>query len=279
METQSPVPDEFISTEQDDTSPLNKLVSDAAAQVSFGEGYSVQTVDTPGLYLALKGKGLGPDSRAKLDDSETNDSALKGLSFNQEKVTSQIFSIMEHGEPIGVMTFNIAPKSYIEKEKYLKRESDGIRIVDFRTLTNGEGADFYIIPAWTELAEGFKGSFTIAKSGMKLFDSILGVLVNEAPENTWVESVAQGEIAELRSGEDPRDRFERVKKIRELTDQEFGTLIPLSEFPFSIESFGKNGVGSSATVSNSRRIGLVQAENIASDGSLGPVFIKKVAKE
>lgn len=252
--------------------PFAQEILDAAASVRFTEDRRVVPVISEVQAADIANSGLGRDGRTSLENREAVASVFEGLAFDPEKVRSQMFSLMEGEHPIGVMTFHIVPKSYIEKQRYFKREESGLRIVDYAAVTGGELPEFCIIPAWTELLKTHRKQARIIAPAVRAFDKMYEVIKEEAPEGTWVESVPSGILAAGAEGEPKEAMIARVRSVIELSKNDVGTLIPFNSLPFGMEAFGVYGEESSATKTNAIRIGLTQVEGIASNGTLGPVY-------
>lgn len=263
-------------TETTQKSDLASRLTEIVDSLNFGENRMLHSLSTVEEFKSVKENGLGLDGRVSVEGTEFIASPIEGLAFDPKRLRSQVFAIMENERPVGVMTFIIAPWGYIANQRYLALEDDGLKVIDYKEIYD-EGPEFLIIPAWTELLPEFRQKLSLARAGAEAFDSIIGQISSQAPRGTWIESVAQGEIAEKKEDENNKDRFERINKVRELTkNRNVGDVISFEEFLFDMESFGKNGKGSAATVHNAKRIGLKKVDGVASDDTLGPVFIKKV---
>lgn len=229
---------------------------------NFGDSRIVP-VDSRDILSQLNDAKIGLDYRVKAEPEEGFASTFEGLAFDPEKLRSQSFAIYEQDKPVGVMSLVIAPKPWIEEQRYYKKENNGVRVVDAHTITGGDLPDFYFIPAWTKVVLSHKGKFAIR--GFGVFSKAIDLVQKNAPKNTWMEVTAQGRL-------DPQKREASIS----LAQEKYDKFIPKNELPFDIETIGEIAPESSSTAKMARIMGLERIEDIGSDSTLGPIFAKKV---
>jgi len=240
---------------------LVKIVTD----FNFGDGCVIRPVTSPDIVEQIKQTEIrGIDYRAKTEPENGFASVFEGLAFDQEKVRSQSFAIYEQESPVGVMSFVIAPKTWIAEQRYFMRENGGVRVVDAKAVTGTELPNFYIIPAWTKVISTHRLKFAIP--GFRAFTRVMTKIQESSPQHTWIESIAQGQFP-----------FDKKEELVELSKRALNTFIPEHELPFNLKLVGKNNPGSSSTVKMAKVMGLNQIDNLGSGLTLGPVFTKKVA--
>jgi len=229
---------------------------------NFGDSRIV-SVDSKDILSQLNEAKMEQDYRVKAEPEEGIASTFEGVAFDPEKLRSQSFAIYEQEKPVGVMSLVIAPKPWIEQQRYYKKEDDGVRVVDAHTITAQDIPDFYIIPGWTQVTPSHKGKF--AARGFSMFKKAIELIQSNAPKNTWMEVTAQGRL-------DRQKRKASISFAREKHDK----FIPKDELPFDIETIGEIAPGSSSTAKMARLMGLERVEDVGSDSTLGPIFAKKV---
>ena len=249
---------------------LSESIQTAVEAVNFGPDRQVVSVISDEILAKVQEQGLGMDNRALPEAKTGISSVFEGLDFDPENLRSQAFSIYEGQIPIGLMTMVIAPRSWLENQRYLLRETVGegleaVKIIDFREVVGGDKfPDVCVMPAWTKVAD--KHRTKLALPGFRAFHQMLSVIQQSAPDNTYLEMVAQGQLVQSKSS----------KTMKFIGDKPLGSSIESDAMPFDISLFGKNSPGSSSTVKMAKLLGLQQAENIASIQSLGPVFFKQL---
>jgi hypothetical protein len=245
--------------------PLANGIYSQVEGVGFGSRYQIKPVVSSETAQALKDVLGGIDYRAKIEPEPGYGSVFEGLDFDSERLRSQSFALydQEKNRPVGIMTAIVAPKIWVSNQRYFKRESGGARISDFKAITGHDLPDFLIIPAWTKVVPEHLGHFAIP--GFRAFRRMMGLIQDKAPENTWMEAIAQGEWPVARRDE-----------LAKLTDQGVGAYIPQEDLPFSLDQIGKNNKGSSSSVKMAPVMGLKRIDGLGSSVSLGPSFAKRV---
>lgn len=245
----------------------NQLAQDiygAIRKANFGSNFRVVPVTSLDIVEQLKASEIkGVDYRAKTETEDDFAPVFDGLAYDSENVRSQAIALYEGDEPVGVMTQVIAPRKWIEKQRYFEREQNGIYVRNFKTVSRNGLPDFMIIPAWTKVIQ--KHLLRFAIPGFRAFRNAMSQIVESAPENTWMEAIAQGQFP-----------FDQREKLLVIAERDVGTFVPKGELPFKMSLIGKNNNGSSSSVKMSRVMGLRQIQNIGSAMSLGPVFAKKL---
>ncbi len=232
--------------------------------VDFGEGRELKPIINIEDVERINGENLGMDYRAKIDSSEGYGSVFEGLAFDKKVVRSQSFSIEEFGKPVAVMTVVIAPKIWIEQQRYFEKLESGVKLVDASAVVKSEMPDFFVIPAWTKVAESHRNK--LAMPGVRTFKNILNKIEEESPEKTYIEAIAQGQV-----------NLKNDDKLRELFEKHpLESTISFDEFPFDENLLCKNNEGSASTVKIARLFGFEEAENICSANTLGPVYYKNL---
>lgn len=242
---------------------LANRIEDAVLAVNFGDNRRIVPVADVETMTQLSEAGLGLDYRVIAEAKPGIASVFDRISFDPENVRSQSFAIFEGENPIGSMSVLTAPKSWIAKQRYFQKGADGVKVLDAHTISGSELPEFYIIPGWTKVADSHRGS--LAHPGFTTFRNIIEILEDSAPDDTWMETVAQGQL--------PSDMS---RKAFELSHNEVGTVIPFDEFPFDADMIGVSSEGSTSTVKMARLLGLNKFDNLGSVSTLGPVFAKKI---
>jgi hypothetical protein len=245
-------------------SELAKEVDSAVLAVDFGDNRKIVPVKDIETMVKLYEAGLGKDSRVRAMAESGIASVFEGVAFDPENVRSQAFAIFEGETPVGSMAVVTAPKKWIAKQRYFQKEHEGIRVVDAHAISGPELPEFYIIPGWTELQPSHRVLLT--RPGLVAFHGAIKTLENSAPDGTWMELVARGQLP-------PNKR----KESFDLADKEVGSLIPFDEFPSDVGLFGQVHQESTSTVKIARLLGLSELENIGQVATLGPVFVKKIS--
>lgn len=245
-------------------SQLANSVYEQGKAVNFGEGRELRPIISIDDIKKIEGEKLGLDYRARIDPVEGYGSVFDGLAFDESAVRSQSFSVLEADKPIATMTIVIAPKFWIEQQRYFESQDEGVRIVDARDVVGSqELPDFFVVPAWTQVADSHKSK--LAMPGVRTFKNILSKIEEQSPENTYIETIAQGRL-----GKKERLAVSKLLAARQLNDE-----ISFEDLPFDRELVGKNSEGSSSTVKMAGLFGFKKAENICSANTLGPVFYRK----
>lgn len=246
-------------------SELANKIYNTVETINFGKNRTVKPVLQNDILKTLKEAKLPLDYRAITENRDGYKTVFEGLEFDKENVRTQSFSIYEGEKPIAVMSIAIAPKSWIKKQKYIKNNGDELIVFDYKNITNNEHEpDFFVIPAMTKVIDSHRTKLAI--SGFNAIKKIFEVLAEKAPQNTYMEVIAQGKL-----------EYEKWKELENfLSDKKAGTIINKRDFPFDPNLVGKNSTGSSSTVKMARLLGLTEVENIGSVKTLGPVFIKKL---
>lgn len=267
METPETQERQFAKSQAVNTAyPDNELANNIASIVSsipFGEGFDIAPVTTTEAYKALLENHIGIDYRAKAETSEGLVSVFEGLAFDPENLRSQTFTLSEAERPIGCISLIIAPKSWVEKQRYFEQVNGGLALRDAHSITGGDIPEFYIIPGWTKVETSHRGDFGI--QGVRALTKVIQRLTDEAPENTWIEMAPQGLL--------PKERFGETEV---LAKQYIGEFIADKDLPFEPSIVGGNTEGSNSTVKMARLMGMQKIENIVSSKTLGPVFAKRV---
>lgn len=245
-------------------SHLANSIYEQGKAVNFGEGRELRPIVSIDDIKKIEGEKLGLDYRAHIDPIEGYGSVFNGLAFDERAVRSQSFSILENDKPVAIMTIVIAPKLWIEQQRYFETQGEGVKIVDARNVVGSqELPDFFVIPAWTQVATTHKNK--LAMPGVRTFKNILSKIEEVSPKNTYIETIAQGQLK--------RDKGGVIDKL--LAEHQLNDMIQFNDLPFDTELIGKNSEGSSSTVKMANLFGLKRAENICSANTLGPVFYKQ----
>lgn len=235
---------------------ISDTLDSFAKQVQFAKGFKLNPLENNVQYKKIKDSGLSIDYRAE-------ESLFGGIDFDATKLRSRTYSINNGNEVAGIMTLLIGSYNYISKIRYFEKNEKGIFVKDIQSILKSTSPDYLIIPAWTNVKSKYKGSFAI--SGFNFFKRSMEFLMDESPNNTWLELVAQGEI--------PCSMKDKIEKILE---NNLGKLIPKKELPFKLDMIGKNINGSNSVIKVAKLIGLERIKNVGAPYSLGPVFAKKV---
>ncbi|MFC1627044.1 hypothetical protein ACFL18_00620 [Patescibacteria group bacterium] len=245
--------------------PNNKLANSiyqTALTMGLNDGGKIVPVTTEEIVDQIKNSPIKQlDYRAKIQPENGIGSIFSGLAFDPKSVRIQSLALYEQENPVGIMSFVVAPKTWIKKQRYFKRKNNGVEVVDAQAITGEKLPDFYIIPAWTKVIDSHLLKFAIP--GFRAFKKIIKLIQESASQNTWMELIAQGQ-------------FEERSKLAELLKREIGTFIPKNELPFQLDMIGKNNQGSSSSRKMAKLLGLKQVENLGSGLTLGPVFVKEI---
>lgn len=226
-------------------------------------GYRVLPVVNEAQIKQVVAASLNLDMRAKITHDNLYDTVFNGLSYDKRRLRSQACIIINpKSDILAIVTFIIAPKLWIEQQRYFYLSEHTVSIKKAAFLSNDEEADFYIIPGWTQVIPSYKGNFAI--SGYKAIMSVTQFLCSNSVSKTWLQIIAQGLC--------PKDK---QKIIIELSKNE-NLSINESEFPTSLSNFGMNYQGSSSTVKMARLMGLTKIDHIADSLTLGPVYMKYI---
>jgi hypothetical protein len=242
---------------------LANRIEDAVLAVNFGDNRRIVPVANVETMTQLYEAGIGLDSRVTAEAKLGIASVFDRIAFDSENVRSQSFAIFEGENPIGSMSVLTTPKSWIAKQRYFQKGVDGVKVLDAHAISGPELPEFYIIPGWTKVTDSHRG--LLAHPGFTAFRNVIEILEDSAPDDTWMEAVAQGQL--------PSDMR---RKAFELSDNEVGTVIPFDEFPFDADMIGVSSGGSTSTVKMARLLGLAKLDNLGSVSTLGPVFAKKI---
>jgi len=242
---------------------LANRLAQAVLTVNFGEGRRVAPIFGADNIAELAEAGLAIDYRVLLEAGNGVSSVSEGLAFDSENVRSQSYIIYENEKPIGSMSFLVAPKKWIQRQRYFQKNDDGIGIADARAVTGSDFPDFYIIPGWAQVLDSHRGHLAI--SGFRAFSNAIKTIEEAAPEGTWMEAVAEGQLP-----------YEYRGKSMQLARAGIGAVISYEKFPFDVNIMGLNSAGSASTVKMARSLGLAEAKNVYSPSTLGPVFAKRV---
>lgn len=234
-------------------------IAKEVGSINFGDGFGLYPVVDSTAYSLVK-KTLGMDVRVRDMAGGEFASVFDGLAFDGDKVRTQAFSVFKEGVPVGLITMAIVPSFYIDQQRYLLKEEDGIRICDFKTINHGEKPDFLVVPAFTKVDPEYLLKFAIP--GFRAICKILQIIKKSAPQNTWIEIIAQGQLYGVE-----RDRLNQLVKLRGL-----GSLIGQEDLQFPLSQIGKNNEGSSSSVKLARLLGMRKVPNVGYCSNLGPVF-------
>lgn len=246
----------------------NPLATDIYHQVigvDFGSEYRITPVVTEQLAAVVKKTCKGLDYRARVQAENGFGSVFDGLAFDPDQVRSQSFALydIEADTPIGVMSSVIAPREWIAQQRYFERVENGVVVRDFQAITGKHLPDFLIVPAWTTVTEENRTKFAIP--GFRAFTRVMYTIQQNAPENTWMEAIAQGRF--------PYDRSNELQRLAEIA---VGTHIPTAELPFDLDLIGKPSDGAMSSAKMAPLMGLNQSPNLGSSKTLGPTFSKQV---
>ncbi len=244
---------------------LANQINNAANKVNFGKGYDITPILTEETAQDVVEALGGLDYRAKRLIEPGFMPVFLGLAFDPNNVRSQSFALYEKssGKAVAVSTTVVAPKKWVKEQKYFKKVDGGIMIVGFSEISGPDLPDFLIIPAWTKVKEDLLIKFAIP--GFRAFWNIVHLIQNSAPQNTWIEAVAQGQFP-----------FPRRAELKDIAAQNVGTVLKNEDLPFDVELIGKNSLGASSSVKMAKLLGLTETKNIGSAVTLGPSFSKKI---
>ncbi len=242
---------------------LANRIEDAVLMTRFGEGRMAVPVTDGEVISQLEGAGLGLDYRAVLESRPGIASTAEGIAFDPENVRSQSFAVYEGENPVGVMSIVVAPKVWLAKQRYFKKEADGVTVLDAHAIYGPELPDFCIIPAWTKVLDSHRG--LLAHPGFSAMKDVIEILESSAPPSTWMEVAAGGLLPQS----------ERAK-LHELISLSAGSIVKNEELPFDINIFGQPSNDSLSTVKMAKLLGLSKVEEVGYSVNLGPVFTKKV---
>jgi hypothetical protein len=222
------------------------------------------------------------DYRSKKEGDEESASVFDGLDFDPDKLRSQAFALFDMAGaekiPVGIMTFTIAPRRWVEKERYWEKVSDGVVVRDHFDLSDVVGSErsmpeFIISPSWTKVDPRYAGKFAIP--GFNVIRKTLGLLAEAAPDQTFLEVSAQGQ-----AGQNDRTIRQRLAGIvssssagQKFTNQEIEQASGINGF---MNLIGKSTEGSATTVQVAKLLGINEAVNYGDDLTLGPVFSKRI---
>lgn len=246
--------------------PFAQEVCGAMKNAGFGEEFRTQPVVDESTIQQIKASKLqGLDYRAKINPEPGFSSTFEGLAFDPDHIRTQSTAIYDKEKPIGLMTHVIAPRKWIEQQRYFERVDGGIRIRDFRAVSNSGMADFMVIPGWTILDTDYRFPRKIIRPGFAAFNKIMDMIQASAPKNTYVEAVAMGRFP-------PSER----QKLLDIATLDLDTFVPSKELPFELDMIGLNADGSMASVNMAERMGLNRVVGLGASRSLGPVFVKQL---
>lgn len=175
-------------------------------------GCNVVRIDNPDNYVTLaRHPDLGVDYRARMYPTDDKRSVFDGLSFDPDRLTSQMVALVDKDlYPVGCSTLILAPRRYIEQQCYLKRDGiTGSVVVQSFQDVNGieEIPDYLLTLGWTTVLPDYRTRFALA--GFRYLKEVISIIKKNAPSPTWIEVVANGIIPtesilglgdELRSG-------------------------------------------------------------------------------
>lgn len=203
---------------------------------------------------------LAMDFRTKINPEDGYASVFDGLDFDPGNVRSHAFYIESAGEPIGVISFVIAPARWIEEQRYVINQQGTFILTNFNHV-NGldQTPPFLIIPGLAVVKTQYRTDFAIP--GFRFFNQVMDEVQCNAPDGTFCEANARGKVD--------------LEQTRFLLEYNVGQEIDPSLLPMN--ELGVNYPGSSSSVKMAKLLGLTQIENVGSARTLGPVFVKKVA--
>lgn len=246
--------------------PFAREVYGAMKGAGFGEDFHIIPVVDESTIEQIKGSKLqGLDYRAKINPEPGFASTFEGLAFDPDHIRTQSTAIFDKDKPIGLMTHVIAPRKWIEQQRYFERVDGGIRVRDFKAVSNNGIADFMVIPGWTILDSDYRFPRKIIRPGFTAFNKIMEMIQASAPKNTYVEAVAMG-----------RYPASERQKLLDIAARDLDTFVPLEELPFELDMIGLNADGSMASVYMAERMGLKRVAGLGASRSLGPVFVKQL---
>ena len=235
-------------------------------KAGINSAFSIRPViDTETIEQIKSSSLIGLDSRSKPKAEPGIESVFKGLAFDNDNVRTQATAIYHDETPIALMTQVIAPNSYVAAQRYFERMNGAIAIRDFQVVGKQSIADFLVVPGWTILDPRYRLPKTLIRPAFDTFLQILDLIKDNAPLNTYIETVAQGKYPTSKRND-----------LLEIAKKPVGSVISEDLLPFRVDLIGQNDEGSKASVNMAKRIGLSRVENVGSSRSLGPVFIKKL---
>ncbi|MFZ2038909.1 MAG: hypothetical protein WAV11_03145 [Minisyncoccia bacterium] len=256
---------------------ISEQIINIINETNFGQNIDVIPVDNIEIFKQIKDK-LGTDIRSRTDEDEKYGSIFNGLDFDLNKMRSQSFAIYdknnEEKTPVGIMTFIIAPKWWAEQERYIEKVPEGVIFRDYSDLLEKTGnsrqlPDYTIMPAWTKVDSKYLGKFALP--GFRVMEKVINLLSMEAPENTFIQMVAQG-TADKDLLKKLKDLISVINIGQKISKEE---MLATSGLDFS-DLVGRNTQGSESTVKTAKHFQLDEVINYGSASSLGPVFIKKI---
>ncbi|MFA6421875.1 MAG: hypothetical protein WCV92_00495 [Candidatus Buchananbacteria bacterium] len=270
------------SAEGIDRKSISAQIIEMIRAVNFGDGIEMVPVDNEETFDLIKNSKLGLDYRSKKEGDEESASVFDGLDFDPDKLRSQAFALFDMAGaekiPVGIMTFTIAPRRWVEKERYWEKVSDGVVVRDHFDLSDVVGSErsmpeFIISPSWTKVDPRYAGKFAIP--GFNVIRKTLGLLAEAAPDQTFLEVSAQGQ-----AGQNDRTIRQRLAGIvssssagQKFTNQEIEQASGINGF---MNLIGKSTEGSATTVQVAKLLGINEAVNYGDDLTLGPVFSKRI---
>jgi hypothetical protein len=130
--------------------PFARDVFNESLGISFGSDFELLPVDSHHILSMIQISPLKRlDSRAKVVSEPGYTSVFEGIDFDPENLRSQSFVLLnrEKQEPVAVMCLVVAPKGWIEHQRYFQRTETGVIVRDFSYISNESLPDFLIIPA------------------------------------------------------------------------------------------------------------------------------------
>jgi len=116
----------MIETQPYEKNLLAQEVYGAIRRANFGSNFRVVPVTSPNIVEQLKASEIKYiDYRAKTEKEDGFAPVFDGLAFDSENVRSQAIALYEGDEPVGVMTQIIAPRKWVEKQRYFEIRENG----------------------------------------------------------------------------------------------------------------------------------------------------------
>jgi hypothetical protein len=244
---------------------LANTVFEQAATANFTDRYELIPVTSLDNIQKAVDAGIGFDERTRFQQGDGYGSLFDGLAFDKENIRTQAVILLDREKetPVGIMSTAILPQSAFGEQRYFQRVTGGVQIRDISVVTGSNLPDFVVVPAWTNVVPEHRGRFAL--SGFHAFGKVMGAIEEAAPDNTWMEIVAQG------LWPTPQRR-----ELVAFASQPVGTFIPESALPFSLDIIGRSSPGARATEKLATKIGLQKREGLGSATSLGPIFTKRI---
>ena len=168
---------------------LKNIIDPLVSRRMNGEAVAVDSLEK---YNELR-SFCGMDYRASDQDTFCCRSTLSGLAFDSGRVTSEVFSLGRDGGPMGLMTLIIAPRIWMQRQRYIELLSNREIVVrSFEDIYGQEPPDYVLIPGWTYVLPEYRTS--LALTGFRFFQEAKRMIVETSPGTLGIELNVQGSI-------------------------------------------------------------------------------------